>query len=457
MMKRDNKTYRNWLCLLWLAVFTSCMDETFTASDVEGTFISIRGMAPHTGSVHSGTPEDYIIHTLRVLAFDKTTGDKVTNLFYNAHSGDIIRHPINAGSYDFVFLANEPAYQPVRTLLDAITHYGDLNHIAYPADFFSSEQIIPMMQEIKNVTVLSGGQGATLEDNTTVSILQLALERMGVRVDVILRAEDDLDQAFKGIMFSNLPNLVPLTATYDGPAIERSVIRTFTVVDDGSYFTQGTPTAEWDWEKKVNRIILPANDPLSVTNESEAVNFTIDMGDNYNPSCKLKIASNPVNYSLPKNTKLDLTGYIKEPLMVNIEASEWENVDEDWNISGIKVLNVSDLEVSITDFNGARISFTSNMPVVKVMPQLYVGAGGLAAETEKVFNDLVLLNGDVKDSGITITYTTSRFSYIYDKASQTGTGYMDVLLDEQNIMVHRKLIGFFCLLKMKTEVACKER
>lgn len=434
MMKRDNKTYRNWLCLLWLAVFTSCMDETFTASDVEGTFISIRGMAPHTGSVHSGTPEDYIIHTLRVLAFDKTTGDKVTNLFYNAHSGDIIRHPIDAGSYDFVFLANEPAYQPVRTLLDAITHYGDLNHIAYPADFFSSEQIIPMMQEIKNVTVLSGGQGATLEDNTTVSILQLALERIGVRVDVILRAEDDLDQAFKGIMFSNLPNLVPLTATYDGPAIERSVIRTFTVVDDGSYFTQGTPTAEWDWEKKVNRIILPANDPLSVTNESEAVNFTIDMGDNYNPSCKLKIASNPVNYSLPKNTKLDLTGYIKEPLMVNIEASEWENVDEDWNISGIKVLNVSDLEVSITDFNGARISFTSNMPVVKVMPQLYVGAGGLAAETEKVFNDLVLLNGDVKDSGTTITYTTSRFSYIYDKASQTGTGYMDVLLDEQNIM-----------------------
>ena len=44
-------------------------------------------------------------------------------------------------------------------------------------------------------------------------------------------------------MFSNLPNLVPLTATYDGPAIERSVIRTFTVVDDGSYFTQGTPTS----------------------------------------------------------------------------------------------------------------------------------------------------------------------------------------------------------------------
>ena len=72
--------------------------------------------------------------------------------------------------------------------------------------------------------------------------------------------------------------------------------------------------------------------------------------------------------------------------MVNIEASEWENVDEDWNISGIKVLNVSDLEVSITDFNGARISFTSNMPVVKVMPQLYVGAGGISRQKQKRYS-----------------------------------------------------------------------
>ena len=83
---------------------------------------------------------------------------------------------------------------------------------------------------------------------------------------------------------------------------------------------------------------------------------------------------------------------------------------------------------------------------------------GISSRTEKVFNDLVLLNGDVKDSGITITYTTSRFSYIYDKASQTGTGYMDVLLDETKHNGYTgNLSDFFCLLKMKTEVACKER
>lgn len=119
---------------------------------------------------------------------------------------------------------------------------------------------------------------------------------------------------------------------------------------------------------------------------------------------------------------------------MNIIASKWEDVDEDWDIAGVKVLNVSTLETGITDFNGARISFSSNMPIVKVLPELYVGATGTTkTETEKIFNDLVLKSNDAKDNGATITYATSRFLYTYDKASQTGTGYMDVLLDEQNV------------------------
>ena len=101
------------------------------------------------------------------------------------------------------------------------------------------------MQEIKKVTVLSDGQGATLENGTTVSMLLLALERLGVRVDVELKAVDNLNGAFKGVIFSNIPNLVPLTAGYDGPAIERNVVRKFTLTDNGNYFADGTPTVEW--------------------------------------------------------------------------------------------------------------------------------------------------------------------------------------------------------------------
>ena len=310
MMKSGNRIYRNWLYALLLIVFSSCIDETFTENTVEGTFLTVRGITPLGATTHEGTPEDRVVRTLRILAFDRTTGNKISNVSYAASTGDIIRHPIDPGTYDFVFLANEPPHIPVKTKLEAIGNYSDLNHIAYPASFFSSEQLIPMMQEIKNVTVLSNGQGATLENGTTVSMLLLALERLGVRVDVELKAVDDLNSVFKGVIFSNIPNLVPLTAGYDGPAIERNVVRKFTLTDDGGYFADGTATAEWGWGKKVNRIILPASEPASVNDEDEAVIFTVDMVDNYSPSCELKINSSPVNYSLPKNTKLDLTGYI---------------------------------------------------------------------------------------------------------------------------------------------------
>lgn len=433
MMKRENRIYRSWFYLLSLIIFSSCIDETFTENTVEGTFITVRGIAPRS-STHDGTPEDHVVQTLRILAFDISTGNKVSNVSYNAVNGDIIRHPINPGPYNFVFLANEPVNIPIQNKLNNIEKYSDLDGIAYPADFFASDRIIPMIQEIKNVTVLTNGQGATLGDGTTVSILQLALERLGVRVDVVLKAKDNLNGSFNGVVFSNIPNLVPLTAGYTGQAIERNVVRKFTVDEDGSYFADGTSTTDWTWEKKVNRIILPANEPASINDINEAVIFTVDMVNEYSPSCELEINPNPVNYSLPKNTKLDLTGYIKDPLFVNVMASEWTDVDDDWDIAGIKVLNVSTLEASITDFNGARISFSSNMPIVKVLPSVYVGATGTSTvDTERIFNDLVLKSGDASDNGATITYATSRFSYVYDKASQKGTGYMDVLLDEQNV------------------------
>lgn len=92
-----------------------------------------------------------------------------------------------------------------------------------------------------------------------------------MRVDVELKAVDDLNGVFKGVIFSNIPNLVPLTAGYDGPAIERNVVRKFTLTDDGGYFADGTPTAEWGWGKKVNRIILPASEPAFTNDEDEAV------------------------------------------------------------------------------------------------------------------------------------------------------------------------------------------
>ena len=88
-----------------------------------------------------------------------------------------------------------------------------------------------MMQEINNVEVLPKGKGAKLSDGTTVSLLQLALNRLGVRVDVVLEAADNFDDIFNGVIFSGIPNLIPLTAQYSGSTIERNVTRNFTLRD----------------------------------------------------------------------------------------------------------------------------------------------------------------------------------------------------------------------------------
>lgn len=57
---------------------------------------------------------------------------------------------------------------------------------------------------------------AVLSDNTTVNPLQLALERLAVRIDVVLESEDDLEGLFSGLIFENIPDVVPLTSNYQG-------------------------------------------------------------------------------------------------------------------------------------------------------------------------------------------------------------------------------------------------
>lgn len=138
--------------------------------------------------------------------------------------------------------------------LNGITKYTDLDEIAYPEYFFSSEQIIPMIQEIKGVKVLSGGQGAVLSDNTTVNPLQLALERLAVRIDVVLESEDDLEDIFSGLVFENIPDVVPLTSNYQG-VVGQNNTRTLSKDDDGSYFSDETPTSGRVWAKRISRII----------------------------------------------------------------------------------------------------------------------------------------------------------------------------------------------------------
>ena len=428
MIVEECKIYKGFVAVLLLMILFSCTDETIISGNVEGAYISIRNIDSQN-TTHSGCEEDYDVNTLRVLAFNKTTGACISNIHYSKNQWieNIIRHPIVAGNYDFVFLANEPTDNVIANKLNTLSRYDDLNLIAYPASSFSSEKSIPMMQEINNVEVLPKGKGAKLSDGTTVSLLQLALNRLGVRVDVVLEAADNLDDIFNGVIFSGIPNLIPLTAQYSGSTIERNVTRNFTLREDGDYFSSVTPNIPgMNWARKITRIILPSNELERKSDPVNAVVFTVDMEDSYNPSCELKINSEPVDYNLPKNTKLDLTGIIKQPLEMNIQASDWDSIANDWNISGNRVLNVSHTEVDITDFNGARISFSSNMPVVRIFDKVKVLSTNTYKETNEVFNALSSQEWQPN--------ADERISY----DPSTGAGYMDILLDLPNYIIGKE-------------------
>lgn len=422
-MKVPSHTYILSSLLVSLTILSACIDESYLNQRPEESFISIKKTKTYEGT-HPGTSEDYVVENLRILAFDKTTGQCKSNVYYNASKDDIIQHVIEAGTYNFMFLANTPPYSDITNKLNAVTDYASLDYIAYPADAFMSERTIPMIQEVKDITVQPGGKGIILNETAThASILELKLNRMAVRIDVVLEGDDNFDGEFKGVSFSNLPDKVPLTSNYQGEAINRNVVRTFTVADNGNYFS--TPTGSIPqpaWSKKITRVILPSNSPVQNDNTADAVTFTVNMHSLYSPSCLLKITDNPDNYSLPNNTKLDLTGIIKEPLHVNIAASEWQDIDNNWNIAPVRILNVSHAEVNITDFNGARISFWSNMPIVRIDSVTIRKSDGQKLETNRVFNALA--------SQYYQPYSDERFYY----SPSQGAGYMDILLDEPNVI-----------------------
>ena len=132
------------------------------------------------------------------------------------------------------------------------------------------------------------------------------------------------------------------------------------------------------WVKKISRFILPFSNFSPEDDESKAITLKVDMENRHSPSCHLKIQAKGVagaskdNYTLPYNSALLLTGTIKSPLNLNIQVTPWGEENHNWQVGNF-YLNVSDINVSITDFNGARITFSSNMPKVHVLPNLYVG------------------------------------------------------------------------------------
>lgn len=314
--------------IVFIAFFSSCSDETYVSASPEDSFVSVSGIAARSeeGIFDS---EDYIIHTFRILAFDSSTGQCESNvLYFGAALAQDIRHPIKKGTYTFVFLANEPAtvtgtsLAPLTSLKD-VAAYSDLGSIYYPAEAFNSNLPIPMMREMKNIEVLD--EGNIQAGGTAVSGVKVDLDRLATRVDVILKAEEEIiGESFTGVTFRNIPDKVPLM-NVGYTSGRKSEERTFTLAAHAACFEK--ITTDLPWGMKINRIILPANVLDNPADEANAIEFAVQLNGyrEEDPSCKLKIVKDGSdnNYSLPKNARLQLTATIKKLSEVNVTVTSY--------------------------------------------------------------------------------------------------------------------------------------
>ena len=110
-------------------------------------------------------------------------------------------------------------------------------------------------------------------------------------------------------------------------------------------------------------------------------------------------------------------------LLLEVDLQDWTDGGSEWEFLN-RTLSVSQTEVNITDYNGARVYFSSNMPEVKVLEEVYEGATGTTntAPTNEIFNDLA--NSTINEG------KPYRFYYSYDKDNKKGTGYVEILVDD---------------------------
>lgn len=424
----SKKVYFLLLLYSVITLLSSCVDEISKQQTGGIAYLQIKGATLFNSNYPPNAELDDKIVTLRIMAFD-AVGVCVSNKRYDAARYDIIKHEINKGTYDFVFVANEP-YTENASPLNGISNHSNLENISFPESTVNSSDNIPMVQEIKNVEVL-GDNGKSKVDGIAHDPLELSLSRLATRIDILLEANENLTPYFKGVTFEKIPKSVPLMSENNG-SVARDITRTFTV--DESYFTTVTPSDEQKgrgvvWVKAMTRFILPFSNFTPTKDENKAVNFTVNMENKYSPSAKLKIETAGVgsatedNYTLPRDAALFVKASVKLPFELNIEVSDWGERKGAWQVQD-RYLNVSQIEADITDFNGARITFSSNMPVVKVLPTVSVNNTAQTMNTENVFNDLIPADGET---------STTRFAYTYDPVKGEGTGYMDILMDEYNL------------------------
>lgn len=352
---------------------------------------------------------DNTIRTLRIMSFDPGSTIR-NNIFYDEaylNSNDPIIHEMLSGVYDFIFIANE---EPNGGENDELTSsafgnnktINDLNTISLPASEINQTNAIPMLTRVNNVTVLPGFEGVKINDENIQTIWSVLMKRLAVRIDITLKSMVDLTDQFKGVIFSNIPDNIPILGNYSGP---QNVTKAFTIIDNPENFEE--ISTEFLWAIKVKRIILPSHIfiPENASSRALIMSLTLAPWNEEIPSATIGIEE-PINYTLPPNTQFIGEGIVGPLLSVNLKTLDWDTKDLLGDISG-RILNVSAVTASITATQTSRIYFYTNQKTVNIYP-----IGRLNDSFFDVNNVFDRLTGSIPAN------------FHFD--SDTGLGYVDI-------------------------------
>ena len=394
-------------------------------------------------------PADNEIISLRIIAF-APGGTVRSNKFYSNFSPTVeihrITHEMNSGIYDFVFIANENNGSELAGLSAFYGTKAGLNTVTIPASSFNNYSPIPMLSSVDNVKVLPGNSGVVIA-GIIKSEWDIGVKKLGIRFDMILKSTSDLSSRFGGVIFSNLPDNVPVKGEYSGVLNTSITYEATDAVFKNYVLTQDDINNDIAWGIKMERVILPSHlfSPASIA--AKAMKLTvIDAGTDNNPSTIIGFSEANNNYTLPPDTYFNGVGIVKSMIELNLDVDEWTEIQVDGNVNK-DVLNVSALEKLVVDNNTERIYFNSNQSSV-VLEALGRTNSGSYIEISTFLDYSIIYNSFTGAGYLDLTTKQNKNGIykIYLKAGNTKREITTVLINNANttsIQINDSYVGTF--------------
>lgn len=304
-----------------LVLLPSCTKER-GADMQEGDPVEIRISltgADGTRAANAGSDADRTISRFRMLAYTHSTGrlayDTPVTLTRDVDDDRWVGTlGIRTGKYDFVFLAN---VDPGCVLDDSADPIGGLRNFSLDNRTFGRTSDIPMISRIYEGVSVQGDNKVLLNGASQIqaSPWNIDVERMAVRIDLHFKLTPGQKEMLKQISLSNIPTVV-----YALPG------RSY----DGAYeswrwnvgYTITGPDPSGDYSFDFERVIVPESVFTPVDAKGKGMALSMEFTDGTIRSGVIGIAPG-VDYTLPRNTYLDISGTVSDKIDFKISVEPW--------------------------------------------------------------------------------------------------------------------------------------